>query len=90
MGGAESVPTPPQESQEEGVAEGEGVPDDEDYKSAEDNLTPANETDGLRGYESTTPTSTSAVAMENTYISPTDAMPNQQEPAPVVQPNMIM
>ena len=84
------IPTPLQESQEEGVAEGEGVPDDEDYKSAEDNLTPANETDGLRGYESTTPTSTTAVTMENTYIPPTDVMPNQQEPASVVQSSMIM
>lgn len=73
-----------EESQEEGVA------DDEDYKSAEDNVTPATEADGLRGYGSTTPTTPSAGGAENVYSPLTEPMPSQQEPNQVVQSDMLI
>ncbi len=52
--------------------------DDEDYRSAEDNLTPANEETG--SYEST------PVGVEPLYVPPTES---QQEPEPVIQPDML-
>ncbi|XP_064400637.1 caprin-1-like isoform X2 [Halichondria panicea] len=65
-----------------GDDEEEGVADDEDYRSAEDNLTPANEETG--SYERSTPVGEEI--MEPLYAPPTEI---QQELEPVIQPDML-
>ncbi len=55
--------------------------DDEDYRSAEDNLTPANDETG--SYESTP---VGGETVEPLYVPPTES---QQEPEPVIQPDML-
>lgn len=94
------TPTPPnmhmhtkKDSQEE------GVPDDDDYKSAEDNLTSANEMDdpSIGNYEESADDMPSVEHVDTSYIPPADVggtvpddvMTNRQDQAPVVQSDVL-
>ena len=83
-----------QDSQEE------GVPDDDDYKSAEDNLTSANEMDdpSIGNYEESADDMPSVEHVDSSYIPPAevvetvpdDVMSNRQDlQTPDVQSNML-